>query len=322
MTELTNYTLGSLPWSEEVLRKAYFQDFTGAQKAIQKHPGFAAHRDLHTLQLSLEIFLDSVVGLFQSIDAFRMDAQSPEFWARPAENRFKSRELAVRRGVFAAATSAVALVKRSFIVRDRVKLNEEYARQLKETIDLHDCKFIEKLREYVSHFQITEVDWQRTYSADGKQTQFLLRRDVLLQWDGWNKEDRVFIDRYPDGIDVKRLFINYRTCVERFQAWFHGEVARISEPQLSEYREYERILKGFGTRAWWNLILERVAIEHLDPFTFLDRYLTKSELDEVLALPRKSRVQIDRIIEILDEYGSCDEELRGKVYRSFGISSL
>src|SRR5215813_3873843 len=120
MKVITNYTLGPLPWSEEALRQAYFRNFTHAQKAIQEHPGFVAHDALWTLQLSLDLFLDAVSELFQSTEAFRIDAQSPEFWTRPARSRFHHRELAVRRGVFMAATSALALVDASRRIREKI----------------------------------------------------------------------------------------------------------------------------------------------------------------------------------------------------------
>jgi hypothetical protein len=320
MKVITNYTLGPLPWSEEALRQAYFRSFTHAQKAIQEHLGFAAHRDLHGLQLSLDIFLNSLAELFQSIDAFHMDAQSARFWTRSTQSQFKSRELAVRRGVFTVATSALALVDHSRKVRKSIAITqEEYQRQLKEIFDEHEHRFIQSLRVCVSHIRMIEADWQRIYSTSGKQTRFLLRREVLLQWDDWDKQARIFIDRHHDGIDIEKLFNTYRARVEKFHLWFHNAIIRVSEPQLSEYREYERMLKRFGTRAWWNLLLEQVVMGRLDPYTYLDRYLTQTELEEVLALPRQSQVQIDRIIEILDEYGACDEELRKKAYRAFGV---
>lgn len=324
---MVKYTLGPLPWSENILRQAYFGSVADTQRAIQEHPGFSAHNDLCALRLSLDIFLDSVSDLFQSIDTFRIDAQSPGFWTRPARTRFESRELAVRRGVFAAATSAKALVDHSCIVRDEVQkrvaiMEKEYERQRKESFDDNEHKFIQKLRDYVSHFRMIEADWQMSYSASGKRTQFLLRREVLLQGNKWGPQARTFIDDHPNGIDIEKLFNNYRTRVLRFHKWFHNQIAQISEPELSEYREYERMLKRFSSRAMWNLILEQVVIRRLDPFTYLDRYLTKAELDEALALPRQSRVQIDRIIEILDEYGACDEKLREKVYRAFGADLL
>jgi hypothetical protein len=322
MAESPSYSLGPLPWSEEILRKAYFHSFSKAEKAIEEHPGFAVCRELRALQLSLGIFLDSVSDLLQAIDTFRVDAQCPEFWTRPARSRFEGRELAVRRGVFAAAASALALVGHSRSFREKTAVTkEEYTRQVRETIDEHQHRFVQALRNYVIHFRMIKVPWQITSSASRRQTEFLLRREALLQWNGWDPKARVFMDLYPDGIDVEKLFSGYRTCVADFQAWFQGEVARVSEPHLSEYREYERMLKRFGSRVSWNMVLHLVEVRRLDPFAYLDRYLKKTELDGVLALPRKSRVQIDRIIEILDEDGACDAELRGRVYGCFEGSS-
>lgn len=313
-----NYTLGPLPWSEEILQQAYFQNFTDAQKALQEHPGFTAHRDLCALRQSLDIFFDSTSELFRSIDIFRKEAQSSGFWTRPAQDRFKERELSVRRSMFAAATSALALVDHSRRVKGKSAItNERYLSKLDETFDECENRFVQSLRVCVSHIRMIEADWQVNYSTPRKQTLFLLRRDVLLQWDGWDKQARAFINRHLNGIDVEKLFNNYRTRVKKFHEWFHTEVARVSEPQLSEYQEYERMLKRLGIRALWNFILDQVVKGRLDLFTYLDRYLTKTELDEVLALPRKSKVQIDRIIEILDEYGACDKDLRDKIYKAF-----
>lgn len=36
---MTDYALGPLPWSEEVLTKAYFRDFRLTQESIKEHPG-------------------------------------------------------------------------------------------------------------------------------------------------------------------------------------------------------------------------------------------------------------------------------------------
>ena len=53
---------------------------------------------------------------------------------------------------------------------------------------------------------------------------------------------------------------------------------------------------------------------------YLDRYLTEGELAQVMALPPRSVQQVDRVIDIVDEYGACDSELRELVYRAFGVS--
>jgi len=37
-------------------------------------------------------------------------------------------------------------------------------------------------------------------------------------------------------------------------------------------------------------------------------------------IPFRSKRQVDRIIELVDEYGACDEDLRKAVYELFGIN--
>jgi len=310
---MTDYTLGPLPWDEETLRQAYFQNSLETQKAIQKHPGFPANASLDSLERSLEIFTDSMSELFQSLRAFHNNAESPSFWTRPEQCRFKSHELAIRRGVFTFVTSAMALVDHCRAIKKEMQVDEK------------ENRFLQCLRNYVSHVRIIEIDWQRTYSESGKRTEFLLQRDNLLKWDKWHPQARAFIDEHPPGIEIERFFTNYRMRVELFWGWLYNEIIRISQPQLSEYCRYEGMLKKFGIKSFWTMLLSLVIRERLDPYRYLDRYLTQSEWAEVLALPKQSQVQVDRIIEILDEYGACygacDEELREQIYKAFGIKN-
>jgi len=141
---MSNYLLGPLPWSEQVLQQAYFRNFTDTQKAIKEHQGFVAHDALCALQLSLDLFLDAVSELFQSTEAFRIEAQLPEFWSRPARSRFNRRELAVRRGVFTAATSALALVDASRRIRKKITV-VDYNVKVSE-IFAEEHQFIQQLR--------------------------------------------------------------------------------------------------------------------------------------------------------------------------------
>jgi hypothetical protein len=184
-------------------------------------------------------------------------------------------------------------------------------------------KFIQYFRNCLNHQQIIKSDTKITWSDAGKQTEVLLNHDeLLLASSEWPRLARSFIIRHPEGIDVEILFKDYQAQVEDFHNWFHAEVQRASEPYLSEYREYERMLNRFDMRAWWSLSLKQIGVGHgLDAYKYLDRYLTKVELDEVLSLPMRSQKQVDRIIEILDEYGACDDELRKAAYGAFGVAS-
>lgn len=67
-------------------------------------------------------------------------------------------------------------------------------------------------------------------------------------------------------------------------------------------------------------MLSQVVIQQKrDPYHYLNRYLTIAELEEVQQLPNKSKTQVDRIIELIDDYGACDDELRDLAYKAFGV---
>lgn len=315
---MTKYSLGDLPWSEDTLRIAYFKNFSNAKKAIQEHPGYEAHQNLSALKLSLDVFFDSVSELLKSIDTFRNAAQSAEFWYRPNQNEVGKLVLTVQRCVFTAATSALAIVDHSRKIRDKFSITE-YSKKIKEFFDEEEHRFIQSLRVCVCHIRMIETNWIRKYSKSGKQTQFLLKHNDMMQCDKWDQKAKAFITRHPKGIDIEVLFKNYQNRVERFHEWFFGEIISITEPEFSEYMEYERMLKRFGVYAWWNIIIKYFVDRKLDPYKFLDRYLTESELDDVLTLGMRSPQQIDKIIEIIDEYDACDDELRKKIYSVFGV---
>jgi hypothetical protein len=89
---------------------------------------------------------------------------------------------------------------------------------------------------------------------------------------------------------------------------------------ISDYLRYRRILNRFASESTWTSLLEQVFIpKKLDPYMYLDRYLTKQELEEVLSLPPRSKEQVDRIIQLIDEYGACTEEIRKRVYEFFNV---
>lgn len=319
----SSYTLGQLPWEEDNLKKAYFSDFSKTKKAIEEHPGFSAHQALESIHLSLDIFLDSISDLTKSIDLFTKESEAPEFWTRPKREYFAKLELSVRRGVLSTVSSAMALVDNSRNISKKIT-PPDYQFRINNTFESsEEHKFIQGLRNFISHHRMIEADWEVSWHGEGKHIQFLLHSEKLLCWDRWTSLAKKFIKKFPQGIDIKILFENYKKRVEEFQCWFHTEIERLSQPKLSEYQRYERLLNKFAIKSFWDIVFQQViANKKIDPYKHLDRYLTKSELNEVLSLPMNSQIQVDKIIEILDEYGVCDNELRQQIYKIFNIHNL
>lgn len=200
---------------------------------------------------------------------------------------------------------------------------EQYQNQIHNGFaNNEEHKFIEDLRNYVCHYNVVEANWQINYSINGRTVEFLLYSDQLLEWKGWSSLAKSFIKKNSNGINVENLFKNYKIRVKEFQNWFYTSLEKAGEPNLSEYRNYERLLKKLDSKCFWDMMFSQVIPGKIDPYKYIDLHLTDSELNEVLSLPSHSQQQVDRIIEIIDEYGICDQTLREKVYSAFQVIVL
>ena len=113
-----------------------------------------------------------------------------------------------------------------------------------------------------------------------------------------------------------------RLKVKSFHDWFRSRVWEISSEDLREYLTCKRTYNAVNARSMWNLLLTQIFPQKkIDPYMYLDKYLSNNEIEEVLSRPFRSKLQVDRIIEFVDEYGCCDEELRNTAYRLFGVNT-
>jgi len=314
--------LGPPPWDKGRLTEAYFRNFTATREAIKAHPGYVAHRDLESLGISLAIFRDSARDLRNSISSFRDASDAPQFWSRRERETLARSELAVRRGVFSVAASALALVHHSRAVVGRFPVSG-YDERKSEFAEWGIHRFVQDLRNCILHSRPLVADWRASQLfGEPAKVHFFLRRDVLLAWDGWSAHARKLIEASEYGIDVESTFDEYEARVVRFHDWLRGAIEELASPALGEYREYERFLHSISSKCSWNLILAQIVIpKRLDLYTYLKDWMTDEELSQVRALQDRSQAQVDKIIEIIDEFGACDDELRAVVYRVFGVGT-
>ena len=66
----------------------------------------------------------------------------------------------------------------------------------------------------------------------------------------------------------------------------------------------------------WNMIISHVP-KTLNPFEYVDQYLTENQLQRLLAYESRSNEQVDALICMLDMEEFCDENLRTKVITFF-----
>lgn len=308
--------LGKPPWSEEHLRECYFRDFQRTREEIDHLPGGVIFNESMLLRLSLNIFLDAVDDLTASINRFKFKSIHPEFWHKTNRLFADRTEISIQRGILSSTMCAMALVdhSREFNRRYPVDRYEDQVENYFHRNMRH--KFIHSLRRYIAHVRFTEANWKITIDREGKKVNFLFDKEELLRFGDWDSLSKSFILKHEKGIDVEELFYDYSCEVRKFHSWLRVSLLEAYGSAIAEYLCYLRLTKRFGSASNWSLLIHQVIPQgDLDPYIYLDQYLTDDEIEEVLALPYRSKAQIDRIIELIDDYQVCTDSMRKEAYK-------
>lgn len=216
--------------------------------------------------------------------------------------------------------AAMALVDHSRIFYGKYPV-ESYHEKVKEYFSenpLH--RFVQNFRNYMTHVRIAKNNWVVNHDKQGRSVFFFLTQENLGKWDGWDAPSKAYIAENSDCVNVEELFNAYSTKVKLFHDWFRSQVWQKHSEELREFFDCKKTYNAVNVRCSWNLLIKQAFLpKKIDPYMFLDRYLSSNEIAETLSLPFRSKLQVDRIIELVDEYGACDDDLRKSVYELFGV---
>ena len=315
--------LGVPPWDEKILKQCYFDSFTETRKFIQSHPGYSIYSELNSIRLSLDIFLNAVTDLIASINQFKGELNKPSFWNRPNRQFAEELDLSIQRGIASSVMCAMALVDHARRFDKHYSIPGYQDKVTQYFINSPDHIFLKDFRNYSIHAKITKTNWNRTHNSEGEKTSFLVYKDELLEFKDWKSTSRQYIEDRPQGINIEQLFTDYSKQVLEFHNWMRSAVLESYSESISSYIHYQRFIDGLSIKSYWALLLSQFAIpKHLDPYLYLDKYLTKLEIEKVLSLPHRSQEQVDYIIDIVDEYDVCDNHLQDLVYECFGVQKI
>jgi len=309
------------PWTKEQIVVSTFRDLVRTLQTIESLPGGKISAELQAIHLSLNVFLDATYDLLASINSFKGESERPALWNRTRRADFERLELRIQRGIFSATMAAMALVDHSRIFANNypVELYQEKVKEYFSEDYLH--RFVQLFRNFMTHVRITKSNWVVKYDKQGRSVFFFLTAADLNKWDGWDSLSRSYMTSNPEGVNVEQLFHDYSRKVKLFHDWFRSQVWQRHSEELREFLDCKKMYNAVNARSTWNLLIKQVFLQKkIDPYMYLDGYLSNNEIEEILSLPFRSKRQVDRIIELADEYGACDEELRKAVYELFGMN--
>jgi hypothetical protein len=298
-----------------------------ALDVLRDHPGFVLSERLSSYRTSLQVFETSVEDLLRSIQMFEERASDGRIFDRAHQVELERLEGAVQKELFAAASAAHALKDHSSY-RVQASLNiTGYAERLLECFGkdgLHD--FVIGLRDIIHHIHMLKAGWHTTddFVSGERGATFKVDRSELMlvcQREGreMNARGRQYLEAAPEWIDLRSLFVEYRRRAREFHAWISQTIEALPLLAVHDYEFCVKESRKGVARMWWKAMLGNWLRwpSPPNPYNHLDRYLTSEQLIEVYALPMKSEAQVDRVIELMDTDGACDEELRSLAYEFF-----
>jgi hypothetical protein len=313
-----------VPVSQETLEKISQLADDDFSEVMKCHPGFARERQLRSLWAVLEIFLTACTDLLTAIQRF----SKHDLGIRtPSRERALVKILAqVQKEIFAASAAAGALEKHTDTVRkqtERAKkpliTKKEYEDLRAAVLDLDQHEFVVELRNNLSHSKFIESAWRITYSVGGKEATFEFTTSQLLSEGEFTERAVTYIGTFRDKIDVATLFKDYRGKIEKLYAQLHDLIESRLPVEVTDYRGCVDSHTLARTRSIYRFLLKLGIARQVDPYAHLAEHLDPEQLEEVNQLPARSIEQVNRIIELVDQAGVCDDEIRELVLRLFKV---
>ncbi|HEY8037077.1 MAG TPA: hypothetical protein VIF37_15965 [Methylobacter sp.] len=316
------YKLGTIPWSNETLEKAYWKNFKDTHESIKQHPGYDLHERILSLKAVLRMFNKTSDSFFTALKQFHIEVHERKLFYRSRGNDLREFEEEFQEILYLFAASAMTLVDQSRAISEKIEIPGYEERKLSTFVNNHRHRFIQELRVDLIHVTLHQPNWQLSTEHDHTHiTQFMLHADQFRRSKKWHSLAKKYLREHSNGVDLGALIQEYRMQVNAFQEWLQAAIVEAASVTIDDYHRCDRFLKAIESRCWWRALLSQVVIQGgRDPYQYLDQYLTQSEVEEIQGLPYKSKEQVERIVEMVDDYGAYDEELQSLVYKAFGVA--
>jgi hypothetical protein len=298
---------------------------------MRDHPGFALAERRDSYLTSLGIMEQCLQDLLAAISCFQAAALAEDsLFNRNDDAELCRLERSIQKELFACANAAASLVDHARRV-DKCRTLPDYEAQRLAcfgTDGLHD--FVIALRVMLHHLHIVESGWDMTtsFSEGTKTATFMISKATVKRVIAASPKRFVrntdaamlaYVEAAPESIDLRAMFLDYRTRMSRFHEWMKNELASDS---LIALRDYDRIIKAKVTsdnRMFWKAMMGNWLNWKTppNPHNHLARFLSSEQLEHVYALPRNSKAQVDLVIHFIDKENAVDGALRQQAYELF-----
>ena len=308
----------TVPVPQDVFNKLICTVGEDAHEIMSHHPGYDLHNKIESLLRALETYSRCFMDLIVRLDAFDTASKDAALFQRPRVAELKEHETGCRKEIFSLSSAAAALVVLVRRVTNYITI-PDFKSMRKSSFDGNQHAFIMELRNNLGHVTFLESGWALKDVGQEQTSHFEFRTAKLLRDGDFNGDARDYIENQEETIDIRNLFTSYHNCIDAFYEWLIPKIESQLPLQVQDYRRCVKGMQANSTRCWYRIFFHQIIKPETDLFNHLHKYLTPEELKEINAFPRRSKEQIDRIIELVDEHGAGNDELREMVYKAFSI---
>lgn len=313
--------LGNRPWPEESIRNAYWYDRKALDDALGAHPGRVFHLEMVRIKKGVDLFDKATEELAEGISAYRRELDKESTPTRRTQSRFDQLDTTLCMRVMMASVAAISLVdysRRSRRVLPEIYNFDDMQKQVFSGDPPHE--FIQDLRNYAAHYELPTPTWEISCiwhnDARGKEEKIdlFIANKKLLEYSKWNAASRAFLSK-NERIGLEDIFSQYKRKVACFNQWLLSVIAKEAGEEIQDYHRSIEIVEKERWRCRLNLAISCIDPKSTDFLGVFHQHLTLQEQEELECYPTRSDKQLARLREVLNVYGSFDDELYEELRR-------
>lgn len=309
------------PWPAELVQRISLMMNDDFDEVMLYHPGhkiFSAHE---SIRFYIELFEDTYEDLDNAIHHYHVSYEDPAFFSRRGRAKHDRAIFDLNRCIFNFTSAGDAL--RNLCIKQATHYKpqgyEEHKRSHFEENKLHN--FMQKLRAALHHEHFVKAGPSIIFAeGESHETKLYLDCKKLLRLEKIKEKASALEYVRGSGVrmDVHEVFKRYLITVKSFYDWLFKQMDMSSD--YVDYRHCVIERKKTLKRQTFSLFITEWTKGGVDPYEHLDKYLSDDDIAHIKTLPHRSQQQVDKIIELADEEGACNDDLREKIYQLFKVS--
>ncbi|MGG0053093.1 hypothetical protein [Bacillus atrophaeus] len=232
---------------------------------IKKSEGLRINKKMKDLDVSKYVFEKNHEELCKTINLFKSDYEKAIKTIKISQgkglNPFLYELSRLLHNYLASGKTLIDHSRKLFqqeYEHKHLAFSKVYQNKLKETFaESPLAKFIQDLRNYSLHrsIPISGASYDIASSNRGLTEVFLVKKS-LLEWDGWTKKAKEYIDTCKKDIDLIQLVNEYTKKTKEFQEWFRSKQMEIHKKDFDELRTLQQKSKYIYDKRMKNIVKE------------------------------------------------------------------